>query len=264
MARCSITRTARRKMSAEPTVELLNYTEDAINLLVFTKSSRLLPGATYQDVVEMDCDTKREHLEYMFDTIQTSFEFVDYVFHIRNVSRAFTHQLVRTRPNSYQQQAMRVVDARNFTYLQSSDHELYDRAAKFSLECYGDMIDSGVDTQDARGILPTAIHTEISVKANLRTLAGMAELRLCKRAEGEYQKVFKMIVAAVLDVHPWAEQMLQAYCVKYSICAFPRYEKCPIQQYCFKPESIRERIKYEWEASNHVAAPKADENGMTM
>ncbi len=91
----------------EPTVEIVQHTEDALNLLVYSKSGRLVPGTTFEDVKKMGIDKKREHLEYMFDTIQTSFEFVHFTFDIKNVSRAFTHQLVRTREAAYQQQAMK-------------------------------------------------------------------------------------------------------------------------------------------------------------
>jgi len=251
-------------LKIKPEVKIFNHTEDALDVLVFTKSGRLTPGATYEDVKKMDHEIKLEHLEYMLGTIQTSFEFVDYVFHIKNVSRAFTHQLVRTRTASYQQQAMRVVDARDFNYTITSDDPQYELAAESALESYGVLLDKGVDAQDARGILPTAIHTEITMKANLRTLSTMAELRLCKRAEGEFQDVFKKMVKAVVEIHPWAEKLLQVHCVKYGICAFPRYTECPIQEFCFDPSTIRNRIKYEWERSNHVAAPKADGNAMTM
>ncbi len=250
--------------TAEPTVDLIGYTEDALDILVYTKSGRLQPGSTLDDVKRMSEEEKLDHLGYMLDTIKSSFEFVHYTFDIKNVSRAFTHQLVRTREAHYQQQAMRVVDARDFSVLKTSDHVGYEMSIDIALSSYADMIDDGIPAQDARGILPTAIHTEIKAKIHLRELSHMAELRLCKRAEGEYQKVFKMMVEKILEVHPWAEPLLKVHCIKYGVCAFPRYTECPIQQYCFKPESIRDRIQYEWQNCTHQAAPKADEKGMTM
>lgn len=251
-------------MNKEATVELINVTENALDLLIFTKSGRLSTGTTLEDIGNWSYEKKMDHLSYMMDTIQTSFEFVDYTFSIKNVSRAFTHQLVRTRTASYQQQAMRVVDARDFTFLQTTDHPLYKAAANYSLNVYGELIDDGIPVQDARGVLPTAIHTEIFFKANLRTLSNMAELRLCKRAEGEYQKVFKMIVKEVLYSHKWAEPLLQVHCVKYGVCAFPRYKACPVQKYCLKPEDVRADIKKAWEDNNHVANPISNKEGMTM
>lgn len=248
----------------EPKVTLVNYTQDALELLVFTKSGRLKPGTTFNDIKCLSEHEKLEHWKYMMDTIQTSFEFVDYTFQIKNVSRAFTHQLVRTRTASFQQQAMRVVDARDFKYLVSTDNPKYQEAADNCFELYGEMLDEGVDTQDARGILPTAVHTEIFMKANLRTLANMAELRLCKRAEGEYQKVFKKIIEEVVIVHPWTAPLLKVYCVKYGICAFPRYTECPVQEFCIDPKEVRPVIEAAWESTNHVAAPKANKDAMTM
>lgn len=250
--------------TAKPIVDLINVTPNALELLVYTKSGRLSPGTTLADIERLTQEEKLEHLAYMMDTIKSSFEFVDYVFDVKNVSRAFTHQVVRTRTASFQQQAMRVVDARDFTCLQSTDHPSYSKAVEISLEEYGNMIDDGVNVQDARGVLPTGIHTQIFIKGNLRTLANMAELRLCKRAEGEYQRVFKMMVASVLEIHPWAAPLLTPYCIRYGICAFPRYDKCPVQEYCFNPKLVRQEITRAWEISDHVAAPKVGPNGMTM
>ncbi len=246
-------------------VELVNVTQDGLEILVYTKSGRLATGTTLQEIKSWNHNKKLEHLSYMMDTIKSSFEFVDYIFEIKNVSRAFTHQVVRTRTASFQQQAMRVVDARDFGYLKSTDHPSYTKAFEISLEEYGKMIDSGVPVQDARGVLGTGIHTSIFVKGNLRTLSNMAELRLCKRAEGEYQSVFKKMVAAVIEFHPWATPLLTVHCVKYGICAFPRYDKCPVQKYTWKmtPE-YKNRIDNAWKKTQHVANPVANKAGMTM
>jgi len=247
----------------EPKAELINHTRDAINILVFTKSTRLEPGTSFDDVKKMTMDDKRDHLEYMFDTIQTPFEFIHYTFHLKNVSRAFTHQLVRTRDNVYNQQSMRTVDASGFSF-NHNDNVNYQQAMIAALEWYESLVhDDGMHQQDARDVLPTGIHTEITFKVNLRVLAKMAELRLCKRTQGEYQDVFKKMVALVVAEHPWAEKLLQVYCAKNAICAFPRYKECPVQQYCFDPSEIRDRIKYEWERCQHVAKPVV-KNGMTM
>lgn len=245
-------------------VEIVNFTQDALELLIYTKSGRLKSGTTLPEILSWPEEMKLEHLAYMMDTIKSSFEFVDYVFEIKNVSRAFTHQVVRTRTASFQQQAMRVVDARDHSYLCSSDNPRYKRIFEMTLEEYGKMLDEGVPVQDARGVLGTGIHTEIFVKGNLRTLSNMAELRLCKRAEGEYQSVFKKMVAAVLEIHPWAQPLLEVHCVKYGICAFPRYDKCPVQIFCINPEVVRDSIRHAWEINQHVANPVANKDGMTM
>jgi thymidylate synthase ThyX len=89
-------------------VFLENHTQDALNLLLKTKNTRL---AHNSDPATWSEEERQEHLAYMRDTIKSSWEFVDYVFRIEGVTRAFTHQLVRTRTGSYAQEAMRVIDA---------------------------------------------------------------------------------------------------------------------------------------------------------
>jgi thymidylate synthase ThyX len=79
-------------------VTLINYTPDALETLIFTKNTRLRMSATGLDEIrEWPEEKKAKELEYMKNTIQSSWEFVDYVFLISDVTRAFTHQLVRHR-----------------------------------------------------------------------------------------------------------------------------------------------------------------------
>ena len=245
-------------------VKLINYTNNALNLLIYTKSGRLNAGTTLEEIYGWPESKKLEHLDYMMNTIKTSFEFVDYIFEIKEVSRAFTHQVVRTRTASFQQQSQRTVDASGFGHIEPTDHPAYNKAFEVSLEAYMKMLEDGVPIQDARNVLGTGTHTEIFVKGNLRTFSNMAELRLCKRTQGEYQEVFKDMVKQILRIHPWAAPLLEVHCVKYGICAFPRYTKCPVQNSTFKlTKEHQDLIREKWAKSTHVANPVA-KNGMTM
>ncbi len=237
-------------------VELLSYTENALDLLIYTKNTRLQGEYTMEQISKMSQRWKDEQLDYMRKTIQSSFEFVTYAFKISGVTRSFTHQLVRSRHNSYAQESMRAVDVRDHTYRNETDVKNFDHALDFVFDVYKQMVDDGVAIQDAREILPTGIHTSIIIGANLRSLSDMASLRLCTRTAGEYQEAFKAIKAEVEKVHPWAEPFLQVACVKTGICQFPNYTECPIQEYTIKP-TIGEMnaIKSVWEETNHIADP---------
>ena len=242
-------------------VKLLNYTKDALETLLYTKNTRLQGKQTIKDIKYWDYDKKMEHFEYMLDTIQSSFEFVDYTFEISGVTRAFTHQLVRTRTGSYAQESQRTVDVRDSHVINTSGDPVFDRISQSILESYASMVDHGIAVQDARGILPTNIETSIICKFDLRTLHNSALLRLCTRTQGEYQRVFKEMVKAVVDVHPWAEQFLKVHCVWYGVCAFPRYTECPMQQYTHKPD--RNHLQKLFDEVQHEANPKA-KGGMTQ
>lgn len=225
-------------------VELVSYTPNALEVLLYTKDTRLQGNQTLQDVIAWPEDKKIDHLSYMLDTIKSSWEFVDYIFKISGVSRAFTHQLVRTRNASYAQEAQRAVDVSSSEWITPDKYdvgltEMYDDFMSSSLDNYTSLINSGMQRQDARGVIPTNIATSIMMKANLRTLHNMAELRLCYKAQGEYQQVFRAMKAEVVKVHPWADDFINVYCVNTAVCCFPRFTECPIQQFTINSPSGR-------------------------
>jgi len=197
-------------------VTLLNYTQDAIDLLLFTKSTRLgLTPGLMDKIKAMDEEDKMKQLVYMANTVPSSWEFVDYTFLIEGVSRAFTHQLVRTRTGSYAQQAMRVVDMSDFDYVYTQ-HNLendFERTVIDVLlgrihEVYHGLLQNDVPIEDARGILPTNIATNIIAKFNLRAFAQLIASRIGGRTQGEYRSVAMAMADAVLEVHPWAEMFI--------------------------------------------------------
>ena len=244
-------------------VKLLDYQPHALELLLYTKNTRLRQEVTMSDILAWDMEKKLEHLDYMKKTIQSSFEFVTYVFDIYGVSRNFTHQLVRTRNAVYAQESQRTVDVRDAKVL-GLDNEKAIRWAEQTIVGYAEMVDEGVPVQDARNILPTGIETSITMGTNLRELAHMAEVRLCTRTQGEYQKVFKEMKERIVEVHPWAESLIEVYCVKTGICCFPNYKECPVQaQTITISDDHKKGIKLLWEETDHVANPVA-KNGRTM
>lgn len=181
----------------------------------------------------------------MMGTIQSSWEFIDYVFLISDVTRAFTHQLVRHRVGtSFAQQAQRAVDMTGFGYEMGPSiagdpqreavvNEVID-GINAGYKCLTDL---GADKQDARGILPTNVHTNIVFKANLRTLHDMGLKRLCVKAQGEFQDVFREIRARVVEVHPWAEPMIRVQCAWNGTCLFPSLplDQCPVKPFVYDP-----------------------------
>lgn len=244
-------------------VTLVSVTPDALTLLLRTKNTRLAHGddpATWSD------EKRQEHLDYMRDTIKSSWEFCDYVFEIEGVTRAFTHQLVRTRTGSYAQEAMRVVDARSHDIVEPDSFrghpdwdDAWHRGIQSAVAAYGYLLDAGAAPQDARGLLPTNITTSIMAKFNLRTLHDMAKLRLCTRTQGEYQDVFRAMRAAVIAVHPWAAEFLEVHCVATGTCAFPRYGKkeCPVWFPAMDNAEVRDRARHRFWTLRYEASPVA-------
>lgn len=210
-------------------VRLIDYTgagspdpaRHAANVLVFTKQTRLQMDAGLMAEVESWSWEKIEsELAYMANTIPSSWEFVEYKFLINGVTRAFTHQFVRTRTGAYAQQTMRVLDVKGWDYLTGptllddfesrlgENHKIYHDTMTAIAEAYEDMIDGGIAIEDARGVLPTNILTNIVAKFDLRTMADTARKRASSRTQGEYRDVMAAMKAEVLCVHPWAHLFL--------------------------------------------------------
>jgi flavin-dependent thymidylate synthase len=197
-------------------VTLIKYDQDAADILIFTKSTRLnmTPGLM-DEIRAWPEERKLAELEYMANTIPSSWEFTDYVFLVEGVSRAYTHQQVRTRSASYAQQSMRIVDMKDFEYV-FTKRNLEDDLAYDTIDgivdqikdAYQRLINMGQPPEDARGILPTNIATNIVCKFNLRTLTELVRSRSGGRTQGEYQDVVKAMADEVLKVHPWAATFL--------------------------------------------------------
>ncbi len=197
-------------------VTLISTTPEAKELLIFTKSTRLTMSPGLMDEIRAWPEEKKmAELEYMANTIPSSWEFVDYVFMIEGVSRACTHQFVRSRQGSYAQQTMRVLNMGEYDYVYT-DRVRNDIQARGIVDIvnenirlgYNKLIELGLPAEDARGILPTNISTNIVAKFNLRAFVDLAKSRTGGRTQGEYQKVMNAMVDAVLAVHPWAEKFL--------------------------------------------------------
>lgn len=253
-------------------VTLRSFTDDGLNVLLRTKNTRL----SYDDDPAGWTPEKRaEHLEYMLNTIKSSWEFLDFTFLIEGVTRAFTHEFVRHRHGSYAQQSMRVVDARNaevampesIAKMEESDTQRcdWDHAVSTSKYIYGRLVDHGIPTQDARGLLPTAVTTAIMAKFNLRSLHEMSKIRLCTRAAKEFQDVLRAMRECVVFHYPWAAPMMQPQCVADGTCAFPKYGKteCPVYDPGLDHAALKAHLGRKFWSLRHEATPRA-EGGMAL
>jgi len=201
-------------------VSLVDYTgfgtpdpaRHAANVLVFTKSTRLnMTAGLMEAIASMPEDEIEKELKYMANTIPSSWEFVHYSFLIQDVTRGFTHQFVRTRTGSYAQQTMRILNVEGWGYgtgptikKDEAAEDLYDETMIKIASAYEELIEMGAAIEDARGVLPTNIHTNIVANFSLRTIADIVRKRSSSRTQGEYRLVLDAMKQEVLRVHPWA------------------------------------------------------------
>jgi thymidylate synthase (FAD) len=192
-----------------------NPADYAARLLIYTKNTRLEQGKeTRRKVNMMSQEEMTKELDYISKTIRSSWEFVSYTFEVHDVTRAYTHQQVRTRTGKYAQQAQRVVNMSDFEALLPASVVEKGQSSAWK-ECmlaigkaYKLMFNAGVPAQDCRGVLPTNVFTNIICQFDLRTLADLVGKRDNPRAQGEYTNVIQAMVAEAMKVHPWIEPFL--------------------------------------------------------
>ena len=159
---------------------------------------------------------------------KTAIEYVNLVFIIKNVSRAFQQQLTRTRHASYSIQSMRIVDKRGFAtegrytmppYLSIDKQKQFHEAMLMIEEQYANMLDSGFEVEDARGILPIHVHSEITMSINLNALYHMMSQRFCVNTQWEFRQVATQMKELVKNNlgHLFSRPM-DAPCVKSNTC----------------------------------------------
>ena len=155
----------------------------------------------------------------------STIEHVSFTFGIEGVSRVLTHQLVRHRIASYDQQSQRYVREQNFAYVTPpsvADNTV--AAAKFrefmtrARAVYDELIAAGVPQEDARYVLPNATQTKILVTMNARTLHHFFNLRCCYRAQWEIREMAYKMLAEVKKVAPTLFKNAGASCVSTGRC----------------------------------------------
>jgi len=135
------------------------------------------------------------------------FEHINFTFLVSNVSRSFSHQLVRHRIASYSQQSMRYVNQSGYwcdyitppaLFNNEEALQVYDRFMNIAWETYDDLISRGIKKEDARFVLPIASPTEIMITMNLRQWWHTIKMREAKDAQWEIRE-FAREVKGIID-----------------------------------------------------------------
>lgn len=137
-------------------------------------------------------------------------EHASFTFAVDGVSRALTHQLVRHRIASYDQQSQRYVTADTTPNIitpptfenNSAAKRIYERTMNHIYAAYNNLIVLGIPKEDARYVLPNAAETKIFITMNARTLLHFFNVRCCNRAQWEIRALADAMLALVEPIAP--------------------------------------------------------------
>ena len=207
-------------------VALINYTPNPDRTTAAAARLCYSPiGAA--ELVEKMTD---EQVEKLLDKIVgmghfSTLEHSSFTFAIEGVSRTLTHQLVRHRIASYNQQSQRYVKEVAMETItppsilaRPESAKKYQEFMKNVQNFYNELIESGVDKEDARYVLPNAAETKIVVTMNARSLLNFFELRCCTRAQWEIRKLAEEMLKQVKVVAPVLFKKAGPTCVSQDIC----------------------------------------------
>jgi len=127
-------------------------------------------------------------------------------------SRTVSHELVRHRLASFQQESQRFTkydDAEDweFFYNPMTEDDVIEGPAiqahyVSSLKLYKDLRAGGVSPQLARYVLPNATRTRIIMSANMREWVHIIKLRLHSSAQPEMRELMQQIYDQLVEVFP--------------------------------------------------------------
>ena len=156
------------------------------------------------EVVERALSQKGVHLDP-----EALMDHVVYMFEIEDCSRVTTHQLVRHRAVSYDQESQRFSAATREgvvtpASIQSNDvaYKAYDEALKAVYSAYEKMVAAGVPKEDARYVLPSAIKTKLVMTLNARSLMHMVWQRTALQAQWEIRELATTLQSLAKEATP--------------------------------------------------------------
>ncbi|MBO6293192.1 MAG: FAD-dependent thymidylate synthase [Selenomonas sp.] len=207
-------------------VKLLEYTPEPERVVAM--AARLCYSATGAE--ELSERLSEEQVKKMVKKMvalghASTIEHVSFTFGIEGVSRVLTHQLVRHRIASYDQQSQRYVAAHGFQYItpptieaNPAANERFDKLLADIRSAYDDLVEMGIPKEDARYVLANAAETKILVTMNARTLLHFFNLRCCNRAQWEIRDMAYKMLAEVKKVAPTLFHNAGTSCVNTGRC----------------------------------------------
>lgn len=168
-----------------------------------------------------------ERVKSVLTTIMSSghfstLEHASYTFAIDGVSRALTHQLVRHRIASFNQQSQRYVKFKGEVSVVKPESVAanaeasakFDEAIQAAVNAYHALLESGVPAEDARYLLPNAAESKIVVTMNVRELLHFFSLRCCNRAQWEIRDMAHRMLELARPTAPFVFADAGAPCVR--------------------------------------------------
>lgn len=172
-------------------VELLQITPNALEFI------GRCAGICYNSSLDRDSCTRRAvgckdkgHL--------ATLRFAHATFRVDGISRACSHQFVRSKHLDFLQRSQRYCSERGTEVIypdfpSEQAYSEYEELVQHSTSLYEKLISYGMKKEDARFVLPEATTTELIVTGNFQAWLDFIQLRADKHAQWEIREVARTI-----------------------------------------------------------------------
>lgn len=213
----------------KPRVTVSMVTPDPLGVMAMVNAQ--YTGRNLTSPSQVTDDERREawHAATVSKLSETPLEWIQWSINFENVSRAFTHQLVRTRMATYAQESQRFAVKEGLAsatklppslagtmsleewnepggldmYRDPSPQQLWrnvwDEVLASVESGYEQLVANGMPAEDARGLLPTNMLTRVHMRVDMKTLIKLAGERLCTQAQFEWRAVFAELAKAIRE-----------------------------------------------------------------
>lgn len=222
------------KREANVTIQIVKPPVAKVERVSYTPKPLAVIGTlarAYEHEFSTKLPSRRDQLKHFEELSKTvlagAFEMVHFLWLITDVTRAFTHQLVRYRVGtSFVQESLRFsaqIEPRVLSTVPENDEaeETYRAGIEPAIWAYQLLLEQGVAVEDARGLLPTNILTKIFFGCSLRTLIRVYEQRMCIQAQqAEWPTVLQQMKQQLCDIDTAFDAVLKMRCEKTGECLF--------------------------------------------
>ena len=204
-------------------VELLYHTPDPERAIATAARLCYAPVGAAELMETMPEDRVRSVLSTVIKSGHLStLEHASYTFAADGVSRALTHQLVRHRIASFNQQSQRYVKFTDGVLVvkpgtvaaNEEAARIFDETVDSIEAAYARLLELGIPAEDARYLLPNAAESKIVITMNVRELLHFFGLRCCNRAQWEIREMAHRMLELARPTAPYIFMDAGAGCVR--------------------------------------------------
>ncbi len=193
-------------------VELLYHTPDPERAIATAARLCYAPIGASELIEGMS----EERMYHVLETVLagghfSTLEHASFTFAVEGVSRTLSHQLVRHRLASYEQQSQRYVKYKDGVEIikpasiaeNAEASQRFDELMADIQAAYEAFLQMGVPAEDARYVLPNATETKLIMTMNARELRHFFDIRCCNRAQWEIRDMAWKMLELVRPIAPF-------------------------------------------------------------